>query len=448
MAKKRLFTVLCTTLLAAGCSDAERHSSPVLPSSPSTSLSATVERAALDELTRAVARALNDTGLRHRIKADLRASRVTVEHKLLLSDYMRGESGGMLLAKMSRETGKSRTELLSLIERVRPLEFYMPVEAHRETWTGGADLLVGSVLEDHTKPTVFDLAGRPVDVAVDAVPALPTLALVPVETDFSKTLDPKHFRNRNDRGGESIGTLVSLQSCQLDDPLCAPECLPEDIDCQSPPPYSPPVIPAGLYYTGSQLQGVGEGGLRGYPEIEVWVIRTYDPNKSALVNEPAFPFCQAGEPKSGRRYFNQDSEWWSGRALVLDSTEAATLNVDENSINAAPHGYTIQLWEDDTAPCQLRTTMNMSGHLGQLLAAGLPTFEAPRPPTWGRSVGPVFILFPTPIQIWQAITGYNDEFLGTAVPRGWVTNPGYAGYTHIMFRESSTRNGAIKLEFR
>lgn len=50
-------------------------------------------------------------------------------------------------------------------------------------------------------------------VAADADPPLATLALVPVETDFSRTLDPARYENRNDRGGSSIGTFVTIQSC-------------------------------------------------------------------------------------------------------------------------------------------------------------------------------------------------------------------------------------------
>lgn len=154
--------------------------------------------------------ALQDQGLRQRIKNDMRNSRFTVEHKLELRNYIRGNSGGILLAKMANESGRRREDLMALIDGVRPLEFYMPVRKHRETWRGEADLLVASALDEEGATLVaYDLRGRPVAISPTEAPETPTLVIVPVETDFSRPLDPMQFRNDFDQGGEAIGTLVS-----------------------------------------------------------------------------------------------------------------------------------------------------------------------------------------------------------------------------------------------
>jgi hypothetical protein len=407
---------------------------------------APTELEALRELTRGVALALSDPGLRNRVKNDLRASHVTVEHKLHFGNYLHGQNGGLLLAKMAKATGLSGEDVLALVNRVRPLEFYMPVAAHRESWTGGPDLWVGSLLEDHTRPVVFDLTGKGIDVPVDAIPAQPTLALVPIETDFSRPLSHRDFHNRNDRNGDAIGTL----SLQPPAPDCDPAALQE---CGAGTGSGTTPRPHGLYYTAANLLGVGEGGLKGNPEIEVHVIRSYDPNRSTASAEPPFPSCQAGETRTGYRYFNQDAELWSGNALVLDSAQLLTFLVDPASAGSATRGYTVQLWEDDTDPCALRTDIHMDEEFSRIAGGSLIILfgvtkttmgEWDWNGTWPYRVGFVALGAWTIAKGW-AFFGSNDEYLGTAVERSSVSAPGYEGYTHILIRQQDIRNGAITL---
>lgn len=181
---------------------------------------------ALAEVTRAVAMALADQGLRQRVRNDLRNSRHTFEHKLEFRRYLRGNSGGILLAKMANRAGVSRAELLQRLETLPPLEFYMPVRAHRESWRGGPDLIVAAALDEEGSTLVaYDLEGRPVQVSIETPPETPTLVLVPVETDFDQTLDLRFYKNHNDNGGQSIGTYVSIMADEVpcDDPF-AIEC--------------------------------------------------------------------------------------------------------------------------------------------------------------------------------------------------------------------------------
>jgi hypothetical protein len=210
---RKLPAILCVATFAAACSDNQlTPTAPAADPSVAASVAVTQEQEALDQIARAVALALQDQGLRQRIKNDMRASRYQ-EHKLDLSSYLRGESGGILLAKMAKETGRSRDELLALLGGVRPLEMYFPVRAHREGWTGGADLQVLGHLTASGDPTAaYALTGASVSVAGDVAPLTPTLAIVQRETDFSEPLDMSRIRNVRDKGGQSIGTYVQAMS--------------------------------------------------------------------------------------------------------------------------------------------------------------------------------------------------------------------------------------------
>lgn len=432
--------MLGTALLAlAGCADAERPDSPLAPSvSPSLSVSEgqSAERTALNELTRAVALALQDPGLRQRIKNDMRASRHTVEHKLEFRSYLRGESGGILLVKMAKETGKSREDLLALVNAVRPLEFYMPVPEHRESWRGDANLLVASLLKDHTVPTAYTLQGDPVMLHAEVAPATPTLAIVPVETNFSRPLDAK-VPNKKDQGGQTIGTYCL-------------ECVEQPI-IDDGSGGGGGTQPRGYYYLAADMIGVGEAYLKGYPEIEVHQLHAYDPDRDKFgPSTDARSTCDAGERHSGYRYFNQDHERWSGRALLLDSAELETYatNQPENPYRVA----SFTLWEDDIDPCELRTNIDVTG---VLTIAGFGAAAVLRSASSSGSLEARLLVAGIASVLWVIPGSYygfstNDDFLGVAKRRENVENPGYEGYSHILIIDPSTnkRNGAVTLDFR
>ncbi len=211
--KRHLGVVLCATALVAGCSDSNPAVGPSAAALHGTAgATATAEQATVNEIARAVSMALRDQGLRQRIKNDMRSSRFD-EHKLDMRAYLHGQSGGILLAKMAKETGRSRDELLALVGRVRPLEMYFPVAAHRESWAGGPDLQVmGYLGESGQEPTAYTLDGAPVAVSSRTAPALPTLVLVQRETDFTRPLLMTRVDNVRDRNGQSIGTYSAALS--------------------------------------------------------------------------------------------------------------------------------------------------------------------------------------------------------------------------------------------
>jgi hypothetical protein len=200
--------VLGTALAASACGDITHGTAPHSEKSAGRSVAAG-QAASLEELTRALALAFDDAGLRHRVKQDMRRAPYS-EHKLALDAYLRGASGGVLLAKMAKETGRTRDELLGMLERLGPMEFYMPVATHRESWTGGADLLVaGSRDEANATLVGFDLAGNRIPLSPLQAPATPTLVIVPQETDFTRELDPARSHNVADQNGQAIGTLLA-----------------------------------------------------------------------------------------------------------------------------------------------------------------------------------------------------------------------------------------------
>jgi hypothetical protein len=217
MSRYRSFSaVLCAAALTAACSDSQ--SAPTAPTAPAASMNvastASAEQQTLNQIARALAMALNDQGLRQRIRNDMRHS-PHVEHKLDFRDYLHGQSGGILLAKMAKQTGMSRGEVLALVGQVRPLEMYFPVDAHRESWTGGTNLQVLGHLNASGDPTAaYTLAGGTVPVAASTAPATPTLVIVQRETDFSQPRDPARVENVRDQGGQSIGTY-SMIDCGI-----------------------------------------------------------------------------------------------------------------------------------------------------------------------------------------------------------------------------------------
>ena len=140
-------------------------------------------------VTRALARALGDAGTRQRLYALLHASPYR-EHKLHLSELLRGD-GGFLLDAMATQDGRPAGRVLAALDSLVDFEIYLPVPEHWSGWTGGDDLIVASDLAQSETPIAFDLSGRRVaGMSRDVPPATPTLVLVPVETDFSTAAGP------------------------------------------------------------------------------------------------------------------------------------------------------------------------------------------------------------------------------------------------------------------
>lgn len=179
--------------LLTACSDAPTpptDESPVTGPMLRSSAGLRVAQSRMDSLlaflTREVAVALAAQPVRQDVLAALHASPFR-ENKLHFRTFLSSD-GHRIFEALSGSLGGA-VRVVGVLDSLIDLEFYMPVDQHRETWAGGADVMVGSVMDDDgSTPHFFDISGQPVDVPLweSSLPETPTLSLVPVETDFSR----------------------------------------------------------------------------------------------------------------------------------------------------------------------------------------------------------------------------------------------------------------------
>lgn len=245
-------------------------------------------RDALSRITRSVAVALADEHMSSSVYEAIHRSPYR-EGKLHFRSFLNGD-GVRLVARIAEIRSVQPDQVFAGLDSVLDLEFYMPVPAHRAMWKGGTDLLVASSLQDDGRPPIaYDVTGKQVVLSsAEAPPSTPTLALVPVETDFSSV------------------------------PRSAAE--------------SPLSEQPGVYMVYSNILDDHEGFLHGQPEFEL----------HSFVQNSAGTFVDlqcAGAERSGALEYDQNDQIWTGRVLgILESA------IDGDSVQ-------FQVWEDDTGPC-------------------------------------------------------------------------------------------------
>ena len=193
-------------------------------------------RAAQERLARRLALALAEPGFRAYVKDALDRSRVR-EHKLHLQTFL-GRSGGRARAALAKGAGEGESSVDTDARSTIALEVYLPVPAHRASWSGGEDILVATARDDGEAPVAYDTRGRRRRLDARTPPATPVLAVVPVEADFSS--DSIGLMLPEDGGGGGGGGGGS--------------------GTPSPTP------PAGLYMTSAHFVEDFEGWLKGSPE--------------------------------------------------------------------------------------------------------------------------------------------------------------------------------------
>jgi hypothetical protein len=373
--------------------------------SPAPSQSVNAERAALTTLTRAVALSLANDAFRAEVLQEMRNAPFK-EHKLELRKFLNPGR----LARLSSASGKSASELASALQTARALEFYMPIAAQRETWTGDSNLLVASQLEEGEEIIGFDLKGRQVQFSEAFPPAVPTLTIVPVETRFDEPLDANKSQNTNDLGGKAIGTLVR---CEEVPAACSSTKGNRDLeiskviecgDCGGGGSGSSSRT-AGFYMTFSRIVDMKEPWYRGQPEIEVHVHGPVS-GRDPLYGED---LACSGEASQLERRFNQDDAFWNGSVLVWAQAQ-------ENTFNAEfPNGYYMMFWEDDDTPCALKFDQNgvMDAISATVNAVGSAAVKAGWTGIgWGLIAGS-FLAHGLDVKSW--LDG-NDDFLGVLQP--------------------------------
>ena len=383
----------------------------------------TPEHDSLRILTQAVATALADQGLRARLLADLRAAPFH-EHKLELREYVRGGSGGILLAKMAKETGRSRESLRGLMESVRPLELYMPVAEHRARWRGGAELFVAGALEDEDLPVAFAAGGRSVAVAADRAPETPTITLVPVETDFSSPVDLSQVRNVDDQDGASVGSFLIVDPCIID---------PGGCEAPAPTPAPAPTKPAGLYMTFSRFYDVGEPWTKGNPEIEIHI---HGPSETSAITDGIDLSCSGEHAKDPLKRFDQNGKFWSGDVLLFTKAELDAYRA------RATDGFNVLAWEDDDTACAIRNDKD------NIKGAIQATSDAYKVASVKSDDGILVQIGRWVAAIYKNASWLlsNDDWLGDAVDQRMVGRSD-ADATHAVMKGTSN-NGRIKLLMR
>lgn len=427
--------VLVVALAAAlfGCEDAANRAvgpkvaadvqADPAPSSPSGE-----ERAALTKIARLVAVALDSEPARQRLKRDMRAAPFR-EHKLELAPYLRSAGGRALLARMVALSAADEKELLETVAVVRPLELYMPVSRHRESWTGSADVLVVSQLDEGEAIAAFDNRGNSVVVDPRVPPEQPTLSIVPVETRFDQPMPITSSRNVRDNGGAAVGTLepMNLKSAAK---LDCGEC-DGGGGGSSPAP-----IPPGLYLEFSRLLDMKEPWFRGEPELEVHI---QGPRETGAPSAGIDLSCSGEHAYEYAKVFNQDGGFWEGRVLLFSEAETIAFT------NKFQQGFHVFFWEDDNDPCVLKLDTNVLSGVVRSTGAAFATVALKVIPLtpWPVVAGAFIAAFFASAGEWLLT---NDDFLGAAVDQA-SAGYYYPGNTHVIM-DGTTLNGRATIVYR
>lgn len=426
-----LFLALLSAVVA--CADSASrtvglNASNNVQSAPTPSSSNSDERAALTTIARLTAMALDNEPARQHVKRDMRAAPFR-EHKLELATYLRSNSGKELLARMVSLNGGSESDLFGAVSGVRSLEFYMPVATQRETWTGSAEVLVASQLEETAPIIAFDASGREVSVDRSVAPTQPTLSIVPVETRFDRPMPALQSRNVRDQGGSAIGTLerVSTSPANLV-ASCTDTC--GGTSSSSPP------IPPGLYLEFSRILDMKEPWTRGDPEIEVHI---QGPTTTAAPTYGDDLSCSGEHAYDYRKVFDQNTGFWEGRVLLFSPEEIAAYN------SKFGQGFHILFWEDDNTACTLKLESNTLVEILKSTAAATSTVAikvlpgASLPVVAGVFLGTFFSSAGSALLT-------NDDFVGAAVAQA-TSGYYYPDNTHVIMN-GTTLNGRATIVYR
>jgi hypothetical protein len=154
--------------LLVACSGDPVGVKPVPSSSPQRTAERTDESGART-LARALALAMKKPELRAAVRDAMRASPVT-EHKLVLQEFALTMTGKQLLTEGGARMGLSVDAIDNIIAELPLLDFYVPSEAQRRSWTAGPGGVRVGVAPSHRGDGFesFDVEGN----GADGIPAL------------------------------------------------------------------------------------------------------------------------------------------------------------------------------------------------------------------------------------------------------------------------------------
>jgi|CXWL01.1.fsa_nt_gi hypothetical protein len=377
--------LLCSTAFLFGLVACHGDDATAPTLAPPAGTATTVAASPRERLALRLAVALADPATRAALARRLDASRAP-EGKLQFQALARADQG-VLLASLARGGNTSLAELLGDLDAARPLELYLPVEAHRTAWHGDAALLVATIGQDGDAPVAFDLAGRRRVLSADTPPATPVLALVPQETDFT--------------GGRPL----LAASCY---DLCGVTSSTSTGNVSSA---------AGLYLTMSHFEDSFESWLKGKPEYEYHVY-------GLVAGSEAEQLACTGEHAGGYSSFDQNGPDWSGSAMLLSEQ-------DRQRYASAHPGAPIRIvaYEDDDEACVPRIDGNRVAQLLSAVDAAYKSVTSGKVEPWYvKGVRAAPSLFNLYSAVRNIITT-GDDLIGNAVETsvaGWV--PGGANW--------------------
>jgi hypothetical protein len=390
------------------------------------SLAPSEERADLSKVARLVARALDNEPARQHLKGDMRKAPYR-EHKLELGQYLRSKDGKALLDRMVALNGGTDAELFRTVSAIRRLEFYMPVANHRETWTGSADVLVVSQLDESEPVVAFDERGNQVALDRNVAPSQPTLSIVPVETRFDRPMLAASSRNVRDAGGAAIGTLEAVKPRTSSMVAC-------DYSCDGGGGVTSPTVAPGLYLEFSRILDFKEPWFRGDPELEVHI---QGPTDLGAPRYGADLSCSGEHAYDFPKLFDQNNAFWEGRVLLFSGSQVAAY------ASKFTEGFHVMFWEDDNEPCILKLDSNALVDLVRSTASALGTAAVKAGSSIPLAIGTfVATMFANPGG-WLLT---NDDFLGVAVDQV-SAGYNYPDNTHVIM-DGTTLNGRATIVYR
>jgi hypothetical protein len=392
------------------------------------------EVAATERLARGVALALAEPAVRQEIKAAIASSDVR-EHKLHFASFLHGR-GANLIAASARHGGLDAAGFAKAIAQVRDLEFYMPVTAHREKWTGGPDLLVAATAWKEDPPVAFSVDGKRQVLSKSSPPDTPTLVLVQVETDFTAQ------RPLNEAARAALACAPdAAQTLAAAARACETAASRHGINRY----YAATEATEGLHALSFHLNDAHEMWFQGDPELEAHAVA-----KRSRADGSAIQFQCAGEHaveaafqpgiRSQEYVYDQNGNDWSGDVLLMNPAQLDT------AMQAEYEGFNIVLWEDDDNACEIRQNNDNFMHdvvqstVG-VIAAGATAIAARRNAmAWATFGSRVFDLF-------HLATG-GDDYVGILVDKSQTSYAGSYSDANFIIYTGADFNGRAQLELR
>jgi hypothetical protein len=379
---------------------------------------------AVRQVARSLARGLADDQLRADFVRAFRRSRVA-EGKLQIQRFLK-RNGEPLARRVEQLNGLPAGDLDRALASVEDLELYLPNPVDRQSWEVTSDVLVTGFVETDTElrgrgtVTAYDTGGREVAISYTEPSSRPVIVLTNVETQYDTDGESSPWLAT---GSQPKHPYISFMQCQ---------------DCAPPPPLNPPdpcensSTATNVYICRAYIRDVDhyEGFLRGSPEVAMLMFSEFASGTG---------MAQIGcinEDQSGSRYYNQDNDNWTGKALIGNKDP-----IDQ--AHAAGKGVLMLVWEDDQgSKCSFQTSSSTKRAIfrfldiaGAAVSLGWATCAA----TDQCSSGPPPWLFFTGFSvaaISEIILGNDDDLIGAvALPPG--VDP-YATPAPILYRESST----------